>query len=435
MPLVVLSNNLINNIKVVMSKAPLKKHSLNCLNWLNFSAADVATGLGPFLAVYLASNLHWNPSQIGIAIGAMSFATVIAQSPAGWLCDVSNKKRLGIVVVSVTIGVAGFCMLFFPNFYAVIACQIAIGVSAAFFGPVLIALAMGIAGRSSFDTTISKNQTFNHAGNVVSAILIGVLGKLTHNAGIFYGLAIFCLMSIVFSLSIREEDIDHDAASSADEKAGEKSKKETSVLDLLKNKGFLILLFSAVLFHFANAAMLPLVGQELGKARTSNASLYMSACIVLAQLVMVPMSFMSGKWAANGRKKLMMIAFFILPIRGILYTFAKGAVYLVSIQVLDGLAGGIFSVVSILIVSDLFYGTGKDNFAQGILAAAVGLGASLSNVISGYIVKASGFNYGFYMLSAIALVAFIVFWTMMPETVASAGESPEIKDAKLKIAG
>ncbi|GGH08940.1 MFS transporter [Mucilaginibacter phyllosphaerae] len=417
------------------SKTPTntKKHSLNCLNWLNFSAADVATGLGPFLAVYLASNLHWNPSQIGVAIGAMSFATVIAQSPAGWLCDVSKKKRLGIVVVSITIGIAGFCMLFFPNFYAVIICQIAIGVAAAFFAPVLIALAMGIAGRNNFDNTISKNQTFNHAGNVVSAILIGVLGKLTHNAGIFYGLALFCLMSIIFSLSIKEEDINHEAASAAGDKKGTEPKK-TSFLDMLKNKGFLILLFSAVLFHFANAAMLPLVGQELGKARTSNASLYMSACIVLAQLVMVPMSFMSGRWAATGRKKLMMIAFFILPIRGILYTFGKGAIYLVSIQILDGVAGGIFSVVSILIVSDLFCGTGKDNFAQGILAAAIGLGASLSNVISGYIVKASGFNFGFYVLSALALVAFLLFWAMMPETVSCADEKPGNKDMKLNLA-
>ena len=110
-----------------------KKRSLICLNWLNFSAADVATGLGPFLAVYLSANLKWNPSQVGIAIAAMSIATVLAQSPAGWLCDVSNKKRQGIVLVTTAIGIAGFCMLFFPNFYAVIACQIAIGVSAAFF--------------------------------------------------------------------------------------------------------------------------------------------------------------------------------------------------------------------------------------------------------------------------------------------------------------
>jgi len=160
------------------------------------------------------------------------------------------------------------------------------------------------------------------------------------------------------------------------------------------------------------------IQQELGKNSHSNASLYMSACIVMAQLVMVPMSMLSGKWAATGRKKIMLLAFLVLPIRGVLYTFAKGAAYLISIQILDGLAGGIFSVVSILIVSDIFCGSGKDNFAQGILAAAIGLGAALSNVMSGYIVKASGFNFGFYVLSGLALLALIIFWIMMPETKA-----------------
>lgn len=411
-----------------------KQHSLNCLNWLNFSAADVATGLGPFLAVYLASNLHWNPSQIGIAIGTMSFATVVAQSPAGWLCDVTKKKRLGVVIVAIIIGSAGLTMLFFPNFYTIIACQLAIGVASAFFIPVLISLAMGISDKDRFDDTISKNQTFNHAGNVVSAVLIGVLGKFTHNDGIFYGLVFFCLLSILFSLSIKEEDIDHSAASSTGEAKGKDKpgKKPTSFKDMIRNKGFLVLLITAVLFHFSNAAMLPLVGQELGKNSHSNASLYMSACIVMAQLVMVPMSLLSGKWASKGRKKVMLLAFLVLPIRGILYTLAKSAAYLISIQVLDGLAGGIFGVVSILIVSDIFSGTGKDSFAQGIMAAAIGLGAALSNVVSGYIVKASGFNNGFYVLSGLAMLALILFWTVMPET--KPADRSDVSDQNLKPA-
>ena len=75
-----------------------------------------------------------------------------------------------------------------------------------------------------------------------------------------------------------------------------------------------------------------------------------------------------------------------------------------------------FSVVSILIVSDIFSGTGKDNFARGVMAAANGLGAALSNVISGYIVKASGFKNGLYVLSGLTMLALILFWTMMPET-------------------
>ena len=48
----------------------LSTRSVNGLNWLNFFAADISDGVGPFLAVYLATNLHWQPGNIGMAIAA-----------------------------------------------------------------------------------------------------------------------------------------------------------------------------------------------------------------------------------------------------------------------------------------------------------------------------------------------------------------------------
>lgn len=61
----------------------LSKNSIRPLNWLNFFAADVSDGVGPFLAVYLATNLHWKSGQIGMAIAATTFSMVLMQSPAG----------------------------------------------------------------------------------------------------------------------------------------------------------------------------------------------------------------------------------------------------------------------------------------------------------------------------------------------------------------
>jgi MFS family permease len=170
------------------------------------------------------------------------------------------------------------------------------------------------------------------------------------------------------------------------------------------------------IFHFANAAMLPLVGEEISKGKHENSSLYMSACIILAQLVMVPVTYICGKQVYKGRKWLLVIAFAVLPVRGILYTLSSNAIYLVSIQVLDGIAAGIFGVVSILVISDLMKDSGRSIFAQGILATVVGLGASLSNLVSGLIVDRSGFKIGFICLSVLAIGALVLLWTAMPET-------------------
>ena len=40
--------------------ADQKKLSLRGLDWVNFFMADVNTGIGPFLAIYLTATRHWN---------------------------------------------------------------------------------------------------------------------------------------------------------------------------------------------------------------------------------------------------------------------------------------------------------------------------------------------------------------------------------------
>ena len=66
-----------------------------------------------------------------------------------------------------------------------------------------------------------------------------------------------------------------------------------------------------------------------------------SACIITAQLVTIPVALWVG-WNANswGRKALLLIGFAALPIRGVFYTFSDNAVWLVSVQILDGIAAG-----------------------------------------------------------------------------------------------
>jgi Na+/H+ antiporter NhaD/arsenite permease-like protein len=44
-----------------------KHQSLRLLEWLNFFLADVQTGVGPFLAAYLASS-GWNPGHVDYAL-------------------------------------------------------------------------------------------------------------------------------------------------------------------------------------------------------------------------------------------------------------------------------------------------------------------------------------------------------------------------------
>jgi MFS family permease len=198
---------------------------------------------------------------------------------------------------------------------------------------------------------------------------------------------------------------------------GKLSEQPSGVSVLITCRPLLIFAACAVLFHFANAAMLPLVGQKLALQDRNSGTSLMSACIVAAQIVMVPMALLVGAKADSwGRKPLFLGGLAILPIRGVLYTLSDDPYWLVAVQLLDGVGAGIYGAIFPIIVADLMRGTGRFNLAQGLTALAVGVGATLSNATAGYVVQWFGYPAGFFYLASIAGGALVFFGLLMPET-------------------
>jgi predicted MFS family arabinose efflux permease len=355
-----------------------------------------------------------------MTIGSM--AGILTQSPAGGLVDRLKSKRLLITLGVIALACGAGLIAFFPRFWPVILAQVLIGGASSIFVPCVCAIALGMVGPKMFDRRQGRNQTFNSAGNVSAALAMGLLGYFVSNRAIFLFVALSTLPTIICLMFIRPEDIDHELARGSTAAGGKQPAGPVKLLELLKDKPLAVFLLCAVLFHFANAAMLPLLGEMLahGKGRTSM--MFMTACVVTTQLTITLIASWCGRTASIwGRKPLLMIAFGVLPIRGLLYTLTHHMVLLVAIQILDGIAAGIFGVVSVLLIADLTRGTGRFNLTQGLIATAVGIGASLSQTVAGAIVHHMGYHAGFLFLSAVAGIALLIFWWFMPETV----EKPE----------
>jgi hypothetical protein len=186
---------------------------------------------------------------------------------------------------------------------------------------------------------------------------------------------------------------------------------------LFKSRPLVIFGLCVMLFHLANTALLPLVGQKLAAAYPKEATAMMSACIVAAQAVMLPIALLVGRTADSwGRKPLFLAGFAILPIRAVLYTLSDNSFWLVGVQVLDGVGAGIFGALTPLVIADIMRGTGRYNLAQGAIATVQGIGASLSGLAAGVIVDHFGYSAAFLTLGAAAFVALVVFALRMPET-------------------
>ena len=186
---------------------------------------------------------------------------------------------------------------------------------------------------------------------------------------------------------------------------------------LLSSRPLLVFAACATLFHFSNAAMLPLVGQKLSLANASLGTSLMAICIVTAQAVMVPVAMVVGARADTwGRKPIFLAGFAILAVRGFLYPMSDNPYWLVGVQLLDGFGAGIFGALFPVVVSDITRGTGRFNISQGAIATAQGIGASLSAAVAGTIVVSAGYGAAFWTLACVALAGFLLFLLAMPET-------------------
>ncbi len=414
------------------------------LDALNFFLADVRDGLGPYLAIYLLIEQKWDEASIGIVMSIAAAAGILAQTPAGALVDAIRAKRGLMVGAALAVTGASLLLPWSSGFWAVAMSQGVAHAASAVFGPAIAAVTLGVVGRKAFSKRIGRNESFNHAGNAFAAATAGVTAYMWGPTVVFYLLAAMAVGSLVSVLAVPADAIDDDLARELDETAAEpqdaKDHKPSGFQVLVTCKPLLIFALSAVLFHLANAAMLPLVGQKLALEDRNFGTSLMSACIVAAQIVMVPMALLVGAKADSwGRKPLFLAAFLILPIRGVLYTFSDNAYWLVGVQLLDGVGAGIYGAIFPIIVADLMRGTGRFNVAQGAVMTAQGIGAALSTTVAGLVTALFGYSAAFLTLAGCAAAGVILFLLAMPETatkqdrVTSKGVSPH--DSAVKKVG
>ncbi|WP_316205454.1 MFS transporter [Bradyrhizobium sp. SZCCHNS3004] len=396
------------------------------LDAANFFLADVRDGLGPYLAVYLLTEQKWDEASIGVVMSIATIAGILAQTPAGALVDTTRAKRMVMVVAALIVTAASVLLPLMSGFWPITISQSIAHAAGVIFPPAIAAVSLGVVGPAAFAARIGRNESFNHAGNAAAALIAGAAAYALGPTAVFYLMAVMAVGSLASVLAIPERAIDHDLARGLrEQRAAPAGGEQPSGLSILLTcRPLLIFAICVALFHLANAAMLPLVGQKLALQDKNLGTSLMSACIVAAQVVMVPMAMLVGARADRwGHKRFFLAALLILPLRAVLYTFSDAKAWLVGVQLLDGVGAGIFGAIMPVIVADLMRNTGRFNVAQGAVITAQSIGAALSTALAGLVVVEAGYSAAFLALGAIAAVGFAVCWWMLPERRETAAAS------------
>ncbi|MBO1075913.1 MFS transporter [Roseomonas marmotae] len=388
------------------------RRSERALDWLNFFVADVQTGFGPFVAVYLTAQA-WTEVQIGFVLSIGTATAMLAQVPAGMLVDATPRKRLAALVALASIAVSALLLAAWPEWLPVIASEVLHGVASCVLAPAVAAISLALVGRARLGERLGRNARYASIGNGVAAAAMGSVGAWLSGASVFWLTAALTVPSLIALMMIRAEDL-HPPPVIRDPKT---AAPRDSIWLLLRNRGVLVFALCCLLFTLSNAAMLPLVGAEITRLGGEQANLVIAACIVVPQLVVAALSPWVGRLAeSRGRRIVLLLGFSALPLRGALLAVVSDPIGLAAVQALDGISAAVMGVLLPLLAADLTRGTNRFNLCMGLFGLAVGIGGTISTSLAGAVSTWFGPAAAFGMLAGCGLLAIPLLLFAMPET-------------------
>src|SRR6195256_2518535 len=336
------------------------RRSLRGLDWFIFFLADVQTGFGPFIAVYLTTQ-KWTQVEIGLVLSIGGLVALIGQMPGGAIVDAARSERLVAGLAVATIGTSALGYAAWPIFPVVVAAATLHAAASCVLGPAIAAISLGLVGPFAIGERLGRNARFASLGNGTAAAVMGTAGYLLSSRSVFLVTFILAVPTLLALARIREHEIDPTRAHGAVPREVPDA-NATSVLSLVRQRPLLIFASSVLLLQLANAAMLPLMAGVVTTRSSQWAPVLIAACIIVPQAIVALMSPSVGATAqAWGRRPLLLIGLGALAIRGVVVATVSDPYLLVAVQVFDGVTAAIFSVMIPLIVADVAFGSDQRN--------------------------------------------------------------------------
>ena len=385
------------------------------LDWCVFFVADVQTGFGAFVSVFLTEQ-KWTQADIGLLLTISGLVSLFGQAPCGALVDATRSERALAAVSLVFIAASAFAFAAYPVFIVALVSRLALAVASCTLGLAIVAISLGLAGPRGLARRLGRNAAFASAGTGIAAALMGACGYYVSDRFVFYISGALAIPAIVALFNISPAEI----APASDAAYGRKSSpgaQFANFVELIRQPRVVVFALCVLMFHLANAAMLPLAASMVTLRSDKLATILVAAAIVVPQFTVTGLSPLVGRLADRwGRRPLLLFGFAALAIRGVMFALVSDPGALVAVQLLDGVSAASLGVLVPLTIADLTRDCGHFNLAQGSVGCAMGLGASLSTTLSGYATDRYGAAFAFDMLAALAILGLSLLAVAMPET-------------------
>ena len=391
-----------------------QQRSLRGLDWLNFFVANVQTGFGPFIAVYLTEH-RWTTAEIGFALTIGTVCSLVSQMPAGALVDTLRDKRLAVWFGVASISGTALLYAASTTQLSVYAAEVLHGLASSVISPAIAAVTLALVGRAAFSERVGRNARFASIGGGVAAGVMGAAGSFVSAGSVFWLTAALGVPALL-ALRMIGPGTYGTAMALTSERESDQSFL-AGVKELFLDRRLLTFAVCVIMFFVSNAAMLPLAATQITKRHPELADVLIAVTIVVPQLIVALMSPWVGRSSDRlGRRPIMILGWIMLPVQGILYATAPASYALLVCQMLSGISAAVFGVTMTLVAADLTHENGRFNLTLGALGVAIAIGASISTTLAGVAAEAFGDSAAFLGLALAGAAGTLLLWLAMPET-------------------
>jgi MFS family permease len=389
--------------------------SRRALDWFVFFLADVQTGFGAFVSVYLTTE-KWTQTDIGLVLTAGAVVGLVGQIPGGAIVDAARSERWVAAAAVAAVGISAFALAMSPIFVIVFSSRILQAGASCVLGPAIAAISLGLVGSKGISARLGRNASFASLGSGLAAAGMGACAYYISNRAAFILAASMTVPALLALFYLRTDEIYPTRAHGGIARP-EQRNAMAGLLSLFEIRPLLVFAGCIALFQLANAAMLPLAASMMTLRSSQFATVLVATSIVAPQLIVAVLSPWVGRKAEQwGRRPLLVLCFAALAIRGLLFAFLINPYLLMAAQLLDGVSGAALAVLVPLIIADVAGATGHFNLAQGAVGCAVGVGASISTTLVGYVSDRFDSSTAFLMMAGFGLLGLVAVWLAMPET-------------------
>lgn len=385
------------------------------LDWLVFFVADIQTGFGPFVAIFLTSQ-KWTQVDIGLVLTITGLVGLVGQVPFGALVDATRAQRALATVMLVAIGLSALAFAIWPLFPVVVVARVVHAAASCILSLALASISLSLVGADRMSQRLGRNVAFASAGTGIAAASMGAVGYYLSSQAVFLLAGAITVPALYALLQIRLPGAGHTPAVRK-ESGASWGLLVRSLAAYARDRAFIVFVVCIMLFFLANGAMLPLAASMVTLKSSKAATLMVAAAIVIPQFIVTIVSPFVGRWAERvGRKPVLLFGFAALAIRGVMFALTDDPILLTAIQALDGVCGAVLGVLVPLTAVDLSRRHGHFNLVQGAIGSMMGVGAAASSTLAGYVNDELGSHAAFTMLATVAVASVVVLALAMPET-------------------